>query len=141
MDKSRIKHTFTNKKLTQPFANSNSVRCCDVIHMYQTESLRFLYIYSLGRLSFKIINSPGRLFLMEERRQYKICHLLRGYIRGKQKDHQLSNISTAKPYKDLDQNEGYRVIGFMAIRIQDLKLPCTYSLINYVFPAGFKTLF
>lgn len=98
MDRSRIKHTFTNKKLTQPFANSNSVRCCDVICMRQTVSLRFLYIYSLGRLSFKIINSPGRLFLMEERRQYKIGHLLRGDLQSKQKHHQLSYISKPKPY-------------------------------------------
>jgi len=35
---------------------------------------------------------------MEERRQYKIGHLLRGDLRGKQKDHQLSNICAPKPY-------------------------------------------
>lgn len=86
---------FHKKAGTANFADSNSVRCCNVI---VSEFYIYIYIYSLGRLSFKIINSPGRLFLMEERRQYKIGHLLRGDLRGKQKDHQLSNICTPKPY-------------------------------------------
>lgn len=81
-------HFEKQKAATAHVADSNSEKCCDVIIMRQAESLRVLHIYSLGRLSFKIINSPGRLFLMEERRQYKIGHLLRGDLRGKQKDHQ-----------------------------------------------------
>lgn len=45
--------------------------------------------YSLAGLSFEIVNSPGRLSLMEERRQYEICHLLRGHLGEIQTGHQL----------------------------------------------------
>lgn len=34
--------------------------------------------YSLSRLSLKIKNGPGRLFLMEKREQNKLCHLFMG---------------------------------------------------------------
>ncbi len=112
MDKSRIKHFHKQKNWHSPLWIQ--IRWDAVMLFTCTrQSFRFLYIYLLGRLSFKIKNSPGRLFLMEKRRQYKIGHLLRGYLQGNQKTISYPTC-TAKPYTDLDQDEGYRVMGFMA---------------------------
>lgn len=38
-------------------------------------------LYSLGCLCLKIINGPRRLFLMEEREENELCHLLMGDLR------------------------------------------------------------
>lgn len=35
-------------------------------------------LYSLGSLCLKIINGPRRLFLMKEREENELCHLLMG---------------------------------------------------------------
>lgn len=40
-------------------------------------------LYSLSCLCLKIINSPRRVFLMEERKQNKLCHLFMGDLKEK----------------------------------------------------------
>lgn len=91
LDESKVSHFHRQKADKAPCSYKFSEMLWCYLHAPDRVSQISAYIYSLGRLSFKIINSPGRLFLMEERRQYKIGHLLRWYLRGKQKDHQLSN--------------------------------------------------
>lgn len=63
--------------------------CYDVISMRQ--KLFFPRMYSLAGLSFKVVDSPGRLSLIEKRRQYEICHLLRGHLGDNQRGRQLSS--------------------------------------------------